>query len=752
MEDDIKRKIISLLSVLLVALTLIGCQEKDIKYTVTFDSNGGSLVSPIEVKKGDKVGKPDDPTKENYDFENWYEDVELQKKWEFETRAVESNLTLYAKWTKKTSVNDEEFTVVFNLGYDELKLANQIVKKGQVVNEPSDPERNGYEFLGWFIGETKYDFTKVVESNLVLTAKWRNKDLEAEEFTVIFDLGYDGLILDEKSVFSGNTVDKPADPGRNGYEFLGWFLGNSIYLFDEAVTKDIVLVAQWKNDQGPVIPEEKIIYEHNFQEDELVSDYLQFGSGNTTGANYGEYTYNGFNYETGFKMNSTGKITFNLLEEKAILVLVVGTRKTSDIAPDAPFGVSINGTRTPITSPYQELKIELNGSGQYVIQRGDSKDKEFGIFFLGIYTEEAPKTMYTVTIDGIPYQVEEYHKIEGFTPAYKQGKVFTGLYDQNNQLFNLDTPILSDITLVSGYRDAEEYEVTLDLDGGTLSDSNEQFTILEGEILTLPIPTKDGMKFAGWYKDDLRTEVFKDKTINKNITLYAKWVTETVVPDGIVAGTNPESIFVILDDVSSNVKVEYKNSEEDQWQVLDEELIRVSNGKTRIDIVGIKAGLYDVSITTSENSFVISNLSVKALDRSGYAHFNYTEGIGGYKDDGTLKDDAIVVYVTEENKNNIEIPGVGQKGLGWILNNAQYAKAGSNTNDPAQYASSLANFNRPIVFRIIGKLTAPEGVTEYNSLGNGGSKGDNGNMARIKDANHITIEGIGSDAEIYGWG
>ena len=745
-----KRKIISLLSVLLMALTLIGCQEKDVKYTVTFDSNGGSLVSPIEVKKGDKVIKPESPIKDNYDFENWYEDVELQKKWEFETKTVESNVTLYAKWTEKTSVNDEEFTVVFNLDYDELKLANQNVKKGQLVNKPNDPVRAGYEFLGWFIGETKYDFTKTVESNITLTAKWKNNDPDAEEFVVIFDLDYDELILVEKTVLSGNKVDKPNDPVRAGYEFLGWFLGNSIYIFDQAVTKDLVLVAHWKSNQGPVIPEEKIIYEHNFQEDELVSDYLQFGSDNVVGSNYGEYSYNGLNYQTGFKMNSKGKITFNLLEEKAILVLVVGTRK--DIDAGSPFGVSINGTRTAIMSPYQELKIELNGAGQYVIQRGNTQDKEFGIFFLGVYTEEAPKTMYTVTIDGTDHLVEAYDKLDTFVPTRVPGKVFMGLYDQNDQLFSLETPIISNITLVSKYRDALEYEVTLDLDGGILSDSNEQFTILEGELITLPKPTKDGMRFAGWYKDELKTVAFTDKTVNSNMTLYAKWVVETVVPDGVVAGVNPESIFIILEDKDSNVKVEYKEIEDNEWQVLDDELIRVSNGKTRIDIVGIKAGLYDVSITTSQNLFVISNLFVKALDRSGYAHFNYTEGIGGYKDDGTLKDDAVVVYVTEQNKNNIEIPGVGQKGLGWILNNAQYAKAGSNTNDPAQYASSLANFNRPIVFRIIGKVTAPEGVTEYNSLINGGTKGDNGNMARIKDANHITIEGIGSDAEIYGWG
>lgn len=58
----------------------------------------------------------------------------------------------------------------------------------------------------------------------------------------------------------------------------------------------------------------------------------------------------------------------------------------------------------------------------------------------------------------------------------------------------------------------------------------------------------------------------------------------------------------------------------------------------------------------------------------------------------------------------------------------------------------------PIDVRFIGKVTSPEGLTEYDSVNNGGTEGDNGHMARMKDASNVTIEGVGYDATIDGWG
>jgi len=71
------------------------------KYTVTFISNGGTIVDPKEVSEGDKVSEPEDMTRQPescYDFEGWYENPALTIKYNFADK-VNKSFTLYAKWT-----------------------------------------------------------------------------------------------------------------------------------------------------------------------------------------------------------------------------------------------------------------------------------------------------------------------------------------------------------------------------------------------------------------------------------------------------------------------------------------------------------------------------------------------------------------------------------------------------------------------------------------------------------------------------
>lgn len=208
-------------------------------------------------------------------------------------------------------------------------------------------------------------------------------------------------------------------------------------------------------------------------------------------------------------------------------------------------------------------------------------------------------------------------------------------------------------------------------------------------------------------------------------------------------------------------------------------LVRTLNGKTRIDIPGVRAGDYTLSVTTAAGTTYTASVTVKAHDRSGYAHWNYTEGVGAYRDDGILKDEAIVLYVTEENKNTVALDtpdGTHVEGIGNILNsvgqesseNPGFCKRTSGNsvywgiaNDNQNVLKKLADRNIPLVVRIVGNVSsthpAPkeggiDGLTAYDSYDYGGSPGDNGSMARMKDCKNITIEGIGPDACMDGWG
>ena len=219
----------------------------------------------------------------------------------------------------------------------------------------------------------------------------------------------------------------------------------------------------------------------------------------------------------------------------------------------------------------------------------------------------------------------------------------------------------------------------------------------------------------------------------------------------------------------------------------------VSATQYRTDILGIEAGNHTIKVvpivTGVESNATATVCQVKAVayDRSGYAHYNYDSGVGAYNDDGTLKDNAVVLYVDDKNKNTVslECNGVTSTGIGNILNSVgmkcgedgheneckkvssgktYYAKA----NDNNGIIKLLADNNIPLVIRFVGivsetglyengKYTAADaglidGLTEFDSNDYGGSEGDNGHMARMKSGKNITIEGVGSDAALDGWG
>ncbi len=222
-----------------------------------------------------------------------------------------------------------------------------------------------------------------------------------------------------------------------------------------------------------------------------------------------------------------------------------------------------------------------------------------------------------------------------------------------------------------------------------------------------------------------------------------------VLADDITAGGWFETIYAQWPDSDAkSAVVEYKASDESAYIAADRELVRNIDANTaRVDIPGIKAGSYDIKITAGNGTvYVKNNIEVKPYDRAGFAHKGYDRGVGAYKNDGTPKDNAIIVYVTDENKNTVTIPGyedigVDKKaGIGWILNNN-----GDNL-------IKISKAGHPLIIRFIGKVNPPEGLTGHGSTENGGNIKDNGFMAIIKQLKDVTIEGIGTDAVIDGWG
>ena len=217
------------------------------KYTVTFNSYGGTPVPPAqEVEYGLTATKPDDPTLKGYTFAFWYlgDDEQNATAYDFDT-PVTGDITLTAKW------NINKYTVTFNSYGGTPVPPAQEVEYGLTATKPDDPTLKGYTFAFWYLGDdeqnaTAYDFNTPVTENITLTAKWN-----INKYTVTFN-SYGGTpVPPAQEVEYGLTATKPDDPTLKGYTFAFWYLGDdeqnaTAYDFNTPVTENITLYANWK--------------------------------------------------------------------------------------------------------------------------------------------------------------------------------------------------------------------------------------------------------------------------------------------------------------------------------------------------------------------------------------------------------------------------------------------------------------------------------------------------------------------------
>ena len=207
------------------------------KNTVTFVTTGGEIFLEVEVNENELVSSVGAPSREGYYFVGWYY---KGKEYDF-SKPVTEDLTLLASWEKM----EEEQTEVTVKFYANANESYKVVKvpKGKTVYKVVDPERSGYAFKTWCINDEEYDFSKPVDEDLILRAKW--DEVKDEEFTVCF-LSVGGDVIFTENIEKGKKAFKIADPERAEYNFLGWFVNDQEYDFSKPVEEDLILTAKWE--------------------------------------------------------------------------------------------------------------------------------------------------------------------------------------------------------------------------------------------------------------------------------------------------------------------------------------------------------------------------------------------------------------------------------------------------------------------------------------------------------------------------
>ncbi|MCI9234065.1 MAG: hypothetical protein HFH08_05700 [Bacilli bacterium] len=133
---------------------------------ITFNTNGGSILNPAKVRKGRKLEENMKTEKAGFEFVGWEYNGEL-----FDTTTpIKENMLLHAKWEKTGAT----LTHIVNFEtYGGTTIEPIEVSEGRTFTKPLNPSKNGYKFVGWYVGEEPYNFMKMAVSNdITLKAKW----------------------------------------------------------------------------------------------------------------------------------------------------------------------------------------------------------------------------------------------------------------------------------------------------------------------------------------------------------------------------------------------------------------------------------------------------------------------------------------------------------------------------------------------------------------------------------------------------
>lgn len=486
------------------------------KYTVQFDSTGGSAVNDIDVIGGN-FSFPRVPTKTGFVFEGWYTDLDYSTAFD-NSYTVTENMKVYAKW-----LLDEDLTINY-YDFDGNVINTQIVRPLATIEEPVLNDTDKYTFVRWSI-----ELARVTEScNIRPIAMVRQYDVKVFKDTqevLSLNLPY-GTVID---------LYKPALELKTQIlqDFLLDEQGNR-HSFRYTVEKDVNLFLQY----------EPRVYNVNYQlngginssqnpDTITAQDVVELKDPARDGyifkGWYMPYKYEGSIVEVKFnKGKFTSDVTFYAKWENDKNYVYYLDGENCIGAEYLSAGESL--------SLVAKTKDFYNFSGWYtdsnLTQHASSETMGTSTKFM--YSKWTPKALavdYVVPsgadfrgdINPTTFKITEQKKL--YSAKYFDGYEFKGWYldsDFTKQITELNSTTITvdgEITLYAKF-EPKDYTVTYNISGSIVDAQTYKF----GQQLDLLHIEKKGYELDGWYTDTACTSVFEQQTMtNADITIYAKW-------------------------------------------------------------------------------------------------------------------------------------------------------------------------------------------------------------------------------------
>ena len=534
-------------------------------HVVSFNTAGGTPISPIKVVSGQKLYKKDIPatTKTGYKLKDWYTISECEAGYEYDFDSdVDVDITLYAAWEK------EKYTVTFESNGSSL-ATQQVYYQDKVIRPSSDPERTGFDFLGWYKNKqctVSYDFSTELmpDHDVTIYAGWGPVML-----TVSFDkVSSDAVInFTKKTVSYGSLLPEPTVT-REGYTLDGWY-PNKNYIKTEKwdfsskkVTENGWLYANWlvrkckvtfETNGGSVIPSQIVVYGETVSVSTIPSK---------AGFRFGGW-YKNSSLTTPYDFSSQVKDDITIYAKWVTapsykITAVASPTTYGSIAPSGTFSVKESASQKFTFSPktgYEAYLLKIDNvdtpfEGNSYILESISKNHTVTVYFreipvvkhiisascadsFGMISPggEVPvidgqnATFYFDALDG--YELD-YLDIDGSsitvsTNSYTFIKVETGH------------------TIIAHFKKADppapvgHAKVKFIVDGEEIA---KEIVSLGQVVKRPPDPEKSGHIFMGWYEGNWKWN-FSDP-VEKDLILTARFISQTVSKDDVHSGMDKE--------------------------------------------------------------------------------------------------------------------------------------------------------------------------------------------------------------------
>lgn len=520
-------------------ITLYAGWRALVRYTITFEVNGGSAVDPIQAYEGASISLflPEDPERLTYTFGGWFDNEGLTgDRVTLPTVMPEENVTYYAKWVKRS------YTISFTTsgGTDVQDIT---AEWGTAITAPAAPSRTGYTFDGWYDNQgltgDAYTFTVMGTANTMLYAKWA-----AADSTLHFD-SRGGSAVADVIAKTESTVTRPADPIKENCIFVNWFTDaglTTIFNFTMPGGENTVY-AKWQTIEPGTRLDLNYFTAPTGSKAYTVVNNPDGSISVTALAAHSAYEYVFISMPFNVKAFNKVVMTYQASSATALpfMLKVEGGGVVAKEQMYSTSGTGVNTVEWDLSAANLTngvLPMTFIIFVNVTVDGASATTLKIISFDLCIVKDEAAQMNEAIFFDtgiggsgvnpiiGILGSAVTMPTTVPTRPGYTFANGWT-TDKAGTQDFTFNTMPKGPTKLYAKWTPKASQTITFNVDGGT---PVADITAPQGAIIAAPEPpTRGGFVFGGWYKDAARTQEFKFEYMpSVPTTVYVKWNPNTM--------------------------------------------------------------------------------------------------------------------------------------------------------------------------------------------------------------------------------